>query len=229
MKTKRLKKLGVMFVATAMAVVMTSVATITANAHDSDRWGGKTGYNTANLRFNINSSALIQGPSVTPMVNVGTYSIVRCDVQGWNGVSRGVNITDVNRGLSSGTNTIQVHGVWRRDGVLGYVDVYDSNGTFLTDTTRNNNGDWHRAVVFMNTNHDDWLQGGVSNSVGTQRVRKTFIHEVGHVLKLRHPTCNSRAVMHQGFPFVLGGNNSLITPFRQHHDEINLRMKWGSL
>lgn len=52
------------------------------------------------------------------------------------------------------------------------------------------------------------------------RQQKTLIHEVGHAFGLKHPTCDDRAIMLQGYspPTALT---------IQKHDEYNLKAKYN--
>jgi predicted Zn-dependent protease len=48
-----------------------------------------------------------------------------------------------------------------------------------------------------------------------------ILHELGHMLALRHPTCTNSAIMHQGQ--VSPASTSVTT-----HDQNNLKAKWGN-
>ena len=100
--------------------------------------------------------------------------------------------------------------------LLGYVDPLDRNSNEV-DMDDN----WHSIAIYMNTNQNVWNSGGVSLAVMQKRAAKTFIHEVGHVLKLAHPGCAVRCVMHSGYP-----NAGMVSPSVTAHDLMSIARRW---
>ena len=82
---------------------------------------------------------------------------------------------------------------------------------------------WTNISIYMNTHPGAW--GGSGTLLSTQQhiAMATFRHEVGHVLKLCHPVCNSKALMHQGLPYA----SSNASDKMEFHDIISLINKWG--
>ena len=90
---------------------------------------------------------------------------------------------------------------------------------------------WYRVSIMMNNASNAF--SGAPNA--TNAAMKTFTHEVGHALKLAHPTPNSSlaghvyangvpvAVMNQGYP-----NSTYIPLDPSGHDKNNLKAKWGN-
>jgi hypothetical protein len=158
---------------------------------------------------------------------------------GWNptGSSR-VFISDISTNLT-GTNTI---GVWGEFSVprivnglathtLGFVEPRDERGSVIRDFEGRIDMDssWHTARIVINTNVAAWSVNDTTPDRGVmaERIRHTFIHEIGHIFKLSHPNCTAAASMHQGYPNTAGGiprNSPTVTV----HDRNNMRAKWGA-
>ena len=123
------------------------------------------------------------------------------------------------------SNFYNVYGKELPTGVLGLTEVYDSAGN---STSVNSN--WNSIKIYLTNVTDSF--SAASNI--TNAAKKTFQHEVGHALKLRHPAVNSsyvghtysgypKAIMNQGLP-----NGTYISYTITSHDKSNLRTKWGN-
>lgn len=170
-----------------------------------------------NIKFKIELSA--QTSLLTSDVYFSAYV--------WDDISSNVG----NIGIAIYVSGMSVTGFYS---VLGKVYT---NGTLGETVPRNSNGDivsansdWASVSIYMNTSSTAF--SGASNP--TTAAKKTFIHEVGHALKLSHPTCNSSlsghvydgypySVMNQGYP-----NGSYVASTITAHDKNNLKAKWGS-
>lgn len=90
----------------------------------------------------------------------------------------------------------------------------------------------YTVSIIMNTNST--VYSGTGNS--TQVAKMTFMHEVGHTLKLCHPAYSPgasrhtyygrypKAIMNQGFPM---SSAPCVSPTIAYHDKSNLKAKWG--
>lgn len=237
----------------ALLMNIVGIMEVSVSAHNSDWWIGKNGYNVGNLRFNINQSAIISN-NLNSMANVGTYSVVRTNgsvtgTGGWNNISSKVSITDVNSGLT-GSNLVQVQGSNLGLSTAGKIRIFNSSGVEMQEPNLGQlSSDWSRAVIMMNNETRIWMSGHTSISVASERIRKVFIHEVGHVLKLRHPDKGNTptifpghtvqsfgtygngfyplAVMNTGWAIDVGGYVATSSRVR-NHDMLNLRTAWGN-
>jgi hypothetical protein len=208
-----------------MGVIGTGVLVKEVEAHNEDWRRGENGYDNTNLRFNIQESAL------NNFINLGMYTITRTSSSGWNGISSRVNIADVNMNLT-GANRVQVIGEDIEplplggglfDLTYGFITMLPVPGTNLHLPIEDRR--WLMVGVTINTNRETWDFNNLP--LRADRIRKTIIHEFGHVLKLAHPTCSSNSVMHQGPPRI-GGGAANISPTVDTHDRNNLRAKWGN-
>ena len=138
-------------------------------------------------------------------------------------------------GMPSMSNTVMVYGADSDflAGLVGLTLCYDKDG-YLRD--RYDNAayelDWSYSIIYMNTESSKY---GLYTK--TRTAKMTFMHEVGHVLKLSHPAQNSSyeghtynggkplAVMNQGAPGF--GDKSVAEEVAQH-DKDNLIAKWGA-
>lgn len=210
----------------AVALMCLTLMATTAQAHTGDYFGGKYvggSINLKNLTLRVSSSA--RTALLTEEVYKSAYN--------WNNISSNIKISNIimeTPGMPSTSSTVMVYGA--DSGFLGDAAAgtlpYDKNGnsTSLWDS------DWSYAEIYLNT--DVAAYDGVDNL--TLAAKKTFMHEVGHVLKLDHPLQNSTyeghvydgrpyAVMNQGAPFAKGG---AVAPEVAQHDKNNLIAKWGS-
>lgn len=144
----------------------------------------------------------------------------------WGNISSNVSIgiAIISPGMPS-LGFYSVIGKVYTDGTLGETVPYDSNGNITTLT-----GNFGKVTIYMNTNSNAF--SGASNP--TTAATKTFIHEVGHALKLAHPLNDSSvsnhiygglpcAVMNQGYP-----NSTSVASTVASHDIDNLKAKWGN-
>lgn len=205
---------------TAAAFCATMI-TGTASAHNEDILQGKyIGQNGANLVFWIDFSARLSLPKYE---SVYTYGM------DWNGISSNVNVTVLEyTAYPPGNGEMYVMGEVFDDSTLGQTVGYRSNGTIS-----GKNNDWAYVTITMNS--DDRIFKYATHP--TTAAKKTFIHEVGHALKLDHPK-NDRslmghvytdgrpyAIMNQGLPFP---DDSLVPSEIASHDRDNLIAKWGA-
>ncbi|MBO6161658.1 MAG: hypothetical protein J6O53_00205 [Eubacterium sp.] len=190
-----------------------------AYAHPYDIYSGTyTGtINHTNMKFKIESSAQ------TSLLTSSVYNAAH----GWDNVSSTVGTVGVAMaypGMPS-TGFFSVNGVVYTDGTLGETIPRNSSGNIVSLTSN-----WYSVSINMNTYSLAYY--GASDE--TQAAKKTFIHEVGHALKLKHPVQNSAldahvydglpwAVMNQGFP-----NGYNVANIVSVHDKKNLRQKWGN-
>lgn len=107
-------------------------------------------------------------------------------------------------------------------GILGEVVAYDASGSVVAATAN-----WYRIIIKMNVDSSSF------NS-STTAAQKTFIHEVGHALKLAHPVMGTSSIGHynSGYPVAVMNqglpNGSYISSTITTHDIQNLQGKWGN-
>lgn len=210
---KVLKKM-VAFISTACIVSCTFMST---SAHDADYYSG-TYTNSAYpdyIKFRVETSA--QNSVLTRDVYESIFD--------WNDISSNVEV-----GLAMAvpgmptTGFFGIHGRTYTDGTFGETIVYKSDGTMVSNLS-GVNSNWSSATIYVNTSY-------YTSSSKTASAKKTIVHEVGHVLKLAHPTVNSSlrehthngkpcAVMNQGLP-----NGTSIPYTVADHDRTNLKAKW---
>ncbi len=215
----KLKKRVMPMLAGVLAAIAT---TITASAHPYDYWQGKyIGKDGANILLRIGNSAQ------TDLLN---YDDVYKYGFEWNHISSKVNVSIAynSPGMPSLNGEVSVSGKDLGSTIFGRIYPYDSKGNIMDDDS-SANADWAYATIVMNTNPNAF--NGASNK--TVAARKTFLHEVGHLLKLCHPTVNSSLTdhTHYGYPYAImnqglpgGQTASSIRP----HDKSCLIAKWGA-
>lgn len=204
-------------------VLAASVAlTSTASAHTGDIWGGKyIGTNKANILLRINQSAQT---SLLNWKNVYSYGY------NWNNISSNVKVSMIyieGPCVPSMADEMHVYGDSSLGNYLGLTLPYDSKGNRI-----GYDDNWAYVRITMNTASSAF--SAASNP--TLAAKKTFLHEIGHALKLCHPIENSNysghtkangipiAIMNQGFPGTQSGaTSSYITD----HDRSCLKAKWG--
>ncbi len=202
--------------------LVNNVCDFTASAHVGDYFSGTyTSTATSNpsfLKLKIEPSA--QTSLLTADVYYSAYQW--CDIS--SNVEIGIAIAS---SAMPSTGFYSVCGKTYDDGTLGELLKYDSNGNIVGA-----NANW--ASIRININNS--TTGGFYDAQNpTLAAQKTFIHEVGHALKLSHPTVNSSlsghtyadgrpfSVMNQGFP-----NYAWIASSVRDHDAANLIGKWGN-
>lgn len=142
----------------------------------------------------------------TPSVSdYGYTSIYNQAMDNWRGISS--NVTFTTTGSHAYYDKYHVS-TTSSDGLLGRIVPYISSGN-----TTNLNSEWGyvRVYVFENT----FAENGYSN---TDRLA-TATHEVGHSIKLAHPSGDVSSNMNQGI-----GKPSSPTSY----DRSELRRKWGN-
>ncbi|MBR5368028.1 MAG: hypothetical protein IK138_01965 [Lachnospiraceae bacterium] len=220
-KEERMKKGIQRAIALAVLIVFTICITNSNKvlAHNLDYWSGYYSgvYNQHNIKFRIEPSALTS--ILTQSVYYSAFS--------WNGISNGVGSV----GIATYAPGLPYEGyfpvcgyVWY-DGTLGETVPRDAEGDIVGELL-----DWDSVCIRMNTNSSCYG----TYTERTRNAKKTFIHEVGHALKLSHPDINEYlsghiysgrpyAVMNQG----LCGNGSYVASSVELHDRQNLIAKWG--
>lgn len=203
------------------AVMLTS----TASAHPEDYWGGKyIGREDAKFTLRISKSAQ------TDFLTSDIYRRAR----DWSGISSNVRVS-VSFAINARTTIddgIFVYGDNLGNYLLGYTTPYDSNGKPLDTSIDGLIGDWAYADITMNTNSSAF-SGASDPKLAAQM---TFVHEVGHTLKLTHPFVSRGlgghikdgrpvAIMNQGFP---GDYDGAVSATITTHDKSCLKAKWGA-
>lgn len=210
--------------------VGTVVLTSTASAHNGDYWLGKyIGKSGADILLRITSSAQ------TDLLNwVDVYS----GGYSWCNISSNVNVRLAysTAGMPALSGEMYVVGEYRADRVLGKTIPYNSTGEIAWKDEYNKiydvQANWDCVKIIMNTNPTAYSNASDPSAAA----RMTFIHEVGHALKLSHPVKSSSisghninglpsAVMNQGFP---GNYNGATSATVTAHDKVCLKAKWGS-
>lgn len=213
----KIKKRMLSIVAGVLAAVM---LTNTASAHSYDYLGGKyIGLNGAKRVVIITPSAY------TELLNPFD---VYLHGESWNNISSNVKIMVLveSKGMPAYDNATRVVGSWDLGGATGETKFYDKNGNPVGI-----NSDCAYSEITMNTHPDTYSVVGKKIT----SARKTFIHEIGHVLKLDHPKQSSLleghdidgrpyAVMNQGLYYVYPDVSTTVT----EHDKACLKAKWGA-
>lgn len=208
-----------------MGVFVGTVAlTSTASAHNEDYWQGKyIGKSGADILLRITSSAQ------TDLLNwVDVYS----GGYSWCNISSNVNVRLAysTAGMPALSGEMYVVGSDLGENFLGVTNAYDSSGELSTSDMVKK--DWNYVRITMNTNPSAFSEASNPSAAA----RKTFIHEVGHALKLSHPVKGSSisghninglpsAIMNQRFP---GKNNGATSATVTAHDKSCLKAKWGA-
>lgn len=203
------------------AVMLTS----TASAHPLDYYAGKyIGKNGAEILLRIEPSAQTD---LLDWAGVYQYGY------DWNNISSNVNVSLVYASVNTPTTygAMSVCGFDPADDRdLGGTLAFDSNGIPTDDFTVN----WSKVTIYINTSREAFVNGYCRNP--QEAAKKTFLHEIGHALKLKHPfisnglgghTIDGRptAVMNQGYP---GEYYDAVSPTITAHDISCLKAKWGA-
>lgn len=206
----------------AAAVAVTS----TASAHPYDFWVGKyIGKDNAKILLRITKSAQTDLFNWTDVYKYG-YD--------WNNISKNVEVSLAyeTTGMPTLADQMLVVGGHLDDNYLGYTYAYNSNGE-LMDNEKGYKQDWISVKIKINTDPNLY-----NNAVDkTKAARKTFVHEVGHALKLCHPAEDSSllthtyeggkpfAIMNEGYPYP---THSYTSSTISNHDKACLIKKWGA-
>ncbi len=212
----RFKRILSVIVSVSMAI---SMLTFKTSAHNYDFFSGtymsNSPCNQSSIGFVVYASAQ------NSLLN---YNDVYSKAFAWNNVSSKVSVRIAM--YSSGMPTTTFFGVIGENlgsFYAGLTTAYDANGNGVSA-----NSNWYRVTITMNTN----IFNNTSSS--SQAAAKTFIHEVGHALKLCHPAEDPnlsnhiynglpRAIMNQGAP-----NDTNVPTTVVLHDKQNLMAKWGA-
>ncbi|MDD6058895.1 MAG: hypothetical protein PUB97_00760 [Ruminococcus sp.] len=202
----------------SLSIVSASMP-LQSSAHEHDYLSGTyTGsINASCLMFRIESSA--QTSLLTNEVYQAAFD--------WNNISSYVGTIGIAMyapGMPS-TGFFFVYGKSFSDGTLGETVPRDASGNIVVA-----NSNWR--TVSINMNNSSSAFSGATNR--TAAAKKTFIHEVGHALKLAHPIQNSQlsghiyngypfSVMNQGYP-----NGYEVSSSVTNHDCRCLEAKWGA-
>lgn len=208
-KTAALLSAGVISLALA-----TSAFAHVGDYHSGQYLSGAT-CNQSNLKFRVESSA---------RNSILTSAVYSAGTQ-WNNISTEVNVSVVM--AASGmptTGFYTVYGTSYDDGTYGELISRNAQGKIVSMDSN-----WYMVEISMNNN--------TSAFANSNAARRTFIHEVGHALKLKHPSANfslsghtyyggvPKAIMNSG---PASSSKPWIATAIEENDEINLIGKWGS-
>lgn len=225
----KLKKYAAPFLAGLLAAV---TVTSTASAHPYDYWQGLyLSKNDANIELYVLYTAQTE---LLTKENVYDYAT------NWNNISSNVSVSVEyqNTILPNSNGKWIVAGREFNNTNLGRMNPYDASGN-LMDTTPGVNSDWSYVRIDINVDAEafvDLKNGLITPSKLISNARKTFLHEVGHALKLSHPKQNSTlsghtvsngrpyAIMNQGY---VRSSSDAVAPDIAYHDKICLKTKWG--
>lgn len=236
----KIKRLIASIVSAAFCLTMISG---TASAHSNDVWAGRyfrlipsttaggeprlVERDTADFVLRINPSALN---------STLTYNDVYTHATDWNGISSKVKLTTINNAngtLPNLSDQIDVEGE-----IIPTIDEYITFGYTYPYDMYGEEAElyawWCGAKIMMNISNDVMTYYLYYDETGLQP-RKTFVHEVGHVLKLSHPIQSSRAEGHtiDGYPWAIMNQGSVdyssyTSPTVTQHDKDCLKEKWGA-
>ena len=201
------------------AIIAQSGSIVIVSAHNGDIHSGvyNSGAmcNQSNLNFKIDSSA---------QTSLLTY-IVYNTAYAWSSTSTGVSVNVVMSSPGMPTyGFYNVYGLSYYDGTLGTTIPRDSSGN-IVDMDSN----WNSVSICICAADNVFADSTAA--------AKTFVHEVGHALKLKHPISNytltdhiylggvPKAIMNQGLP---SSSQPWIATSIQTHDIYNITAKWGN-
>ncbi len=192
---------------------------------------GRSSIANASLTYSYyGTGSYVSSAPVTPTSGLGfyvDYSAITVFNSGpfasafdWNGDYR-ASVTAVAQYPVSATaypNYFVISGVTTlQDDVFGDTLYYNSSGSLLNVSMEEpmDSSSIYRCRIALNAADDVFDE--------EEQLEKTIIHEVGHVLLLKHPTSPYvHSVMHQGNP-----NGSLISATVTTSDRNNIVAKWG--
>lgn len=116
----------------------------------------------------------------TALTSLLTYNNVYKYGTDWNYITTSVHVDILNYspGMPSVSGHMMISGKTFDDDTLGELISYNAAGEPVGE-----NSDWKYVAIHMNTDPDAFA--GADDQV--KAARKTFLHEVGHALKLSHP------------------------------------------
>lgn len=219
----KLKKRAIPMLAGVLTAVM---LTSTASAHPYDYWQGKyIGKSNAEILFRIDTSA---------QTDLLTWAGVYQYGYDWNNISSKVKVSLAlaGPGTPSIYGAMSVMGQSFEDGTLGRTIPYDSNANIMIKGNEYDvDSNWASVRIYMNTNPNAF-DCYVSSTISA---KKTFIHEIGHALKLKHPDRYE-----EGHNYYSGYPHAVMNPkppdYRNlqsakeitDHDKSCLIAKWGA-
>lgn len=160
----------------------------------------------------------------------------------WNNISNNVKVSIEyqNSVVPYINNKWPVIGMKYSDTTLGCTIPYDASGNLIdVNVDENLDLDWAYVRIEMKVEPSafyDIHNGLLSSNKLITNARKTFLHEVGHALKLKHPERNAKlsghtvsngrpyAIMNQGY---VRSSSDAVAPDIAYHDKICLKTKWG--
>ncbi len=215
----RIKRVLLSFIVSTIVMISTAV---TASAHNADYHSGVyTGLiSQHNIKFRIESSAITS--FLTSSVYYSAY--------GWSSISSNVGnigVAIATAGMPT-TGFVLVYGKNLNSGVLGETIPRDSSGNIVSMDSN-----WYSVTINMNYNTNAYSVA----SNPTAFAKRTFMHEVGHCLKLAHPQFGYGISGHtiMGYPYAvmtsgIPGSSSYpyVSANIEQHDRNNLIAKWGA-
>ncbi|MCL2638401.1 MAG: hypothetical protein FWD48_08540 [Oscillospiraceae bacterium] len=216
---KNMKKFRKIISCVMACIILLSAGMIQASSCTNSYHTGTVWYSGTNLRIGVNSSAM------NSILTFNVYNSVTTS-GGWNNLHTPARIHISNvihlGAAPSATRDIDVVAwYYGSSNKLGEVVPYDSFGNVTGEW-----GNWSSAVIRMTDCTSIWGDGGVSATIRTERARKTFIHEVGHVFRLSHPNCSNisgpLAVMRQEAADLSATTSATVVT----HDENNIAARW---
>lgn len=233
-----MKKTIAAILAGAMTLYSLSVPTLAAGSSSTyglvlpggtSVHGGEVSSGTYVNENNKNLVFLIVDSAKTNLLNSSVYNSATV----WNNISNNVDVYVYYDALPSPFPLdkiipMPVIGTQLEGNVVAQTIPHDKNGNVVSV-----NSNWMYVHIEMDTSPNAFSIA----SDPTAAAKKTFIHEVGHALKLEHPTKNATitghsyngypyAVMNQNLPKSLGGA-SQVASCPTWHDIECLTYKWG--
>lgn len=212
---KRFKKL---------VIAMFCIMMLTTNqtfAHTGDVYDGEymssSPYSQSLLKLLVDTSA------ITETLTMSMYQ----EALDWNNISSDVevSVTRFYYGMSDAGFTYIRGTTWVDENKQGETVPRDANGNIC-----GSNDNWYSVTIYIDIASDAFL--GSNDPEGY--AIKTIIHEVGHALKLAHPTINSNYTGHtySGRPLAIMNQGNIdydyVPTSVQTHDRDNLIYKWGN-
>ncbi len=220
-----------------VAVITVALTSMTVYAHTGEYW--KKGY------YNDKQKDICLVIRKSAINSLLTEEVYRTGVSFWDVISDNVNVS-VEFEESSWSHNLLIYLANQKSmvvgkttselrGGVGYTQPYDKDGNPLEDEI-GDNSDWWGVMIQMNI--DESAYSAASKPAMT--AKKTYIHEVGHALKMKHPVCDPSldlhsygdgyplSVMNQGIPYSYAdGKGGATSEVPKYHDIINFKAKWG--
>ncbi|MDE7229549.1 MAG: hypothetical protein K2N56_03635 [Oscillospiraceae bacterium] len=203
------------------AVFCLTMITGTASAHPTEINAGKfTNSSKLDILIRIHPTAITS--------SLLTYNDVYKYGTDWNGISSNVkiNIREDTTGMPTIASEGLVCGEDLGEGYFGKTSYYRANGTQVY-------GFMDYDYVIISINSDPNAFDGARDK--KEAARKTYLHEIGHALKLTHPiTLNYDDHIYNGLPYAVMNqkkpivDGEWISPTITPHDKQCLIEKWGA-